>query len=151
MAVFDRRLVLLIVAYGLFGFGYVITATFISTMVRTTPGISEIEPVVWVAVGLSAVPSVAFWTWIGRQRGNQWSFAFACVVEAVGVALSVLVTESWAVLLGAALLGGTFMGITALGLMQARELAVGAPRPVDLHRGSDTPRGYRGLDEGAYA
>lgn len=124
----DRRFVSLIGAYGLFGFGYVITATFISTMVRTTPQIREIEPVVWLVVGLTAIPSVALWTWIGRNRGNEWSFALACFVEAAGVALSVLVAESWAVLVAAALLGGTFMGITALGLIQARRLAVGEPR-----------------------
>ena len=44
------------------------------------------------------------------------------------MALSVLTTNPAVVLFGAALLGGTFMGITALGFIYARELTVGDPR-----------------------
>ncbi len=73
----DHRLFALIVAYGLFGFGYVITATFISALVRTSPDLSSIEPVIWLVVGLAAVPSVALWTWIGRRWGYDRSFAIA--------------------------------------------------------------------------
>jgi predicted MFS family arabinose efflux permease len=125
---FDRRLTALIVAYGLFGFGYVITATFISTMVRTIPDLRSIEPVVWLVFGLAAIPSIALWTWIGRRWGNDRSFALACIVEGIGVALSVLTTNAAVVLLGAVLLGGTFMGITALGFIYARDLTAGDPR-----------------------
>ena len=123
-----RSAVPLAVAYGLFGFGYVITATFVSAMVRTTPAIASVEPVVWLAVGLAAIPSVAFWTWIGRRIGNPASFALACLVEAVGVAITVAVAHPAAVVAGAALLGGTFMGLTALGLIMGRSLAEGDPR-----------------------
>lgn len=124
----DRRLIAPILAYGLFGFGYVITATFISTIVRTSPGIQSIEPVIWLVVGLSAVPSVALWTWIGNRLGNDRSFAVACLVEALGVAMSVLATGPLAIIVSAALLGGTFMGITAVGLIHARDLSTGDPR-----------------------
>ena len=124
----DRQLIDLIVAYGLFGFGYVITATFISTMVRSEIEIRALESVIWLVVGLAAVPSVALWTWIGRWWGNDRSLALACLVEGVGVAMSVLVTGELAVLVSAALLGGTFMGITALGLIRARDLSSGDPR-----------------------
>ena len=124
----ERRLIALIAAYGLFGFGYVITATFISTIVRLSPEIRFIEPVIWLVVGLAAVPSVAFWTWFGRRVGNHRAFALACLVEAVGVAMSVLASTGWAVMVAAALLGGTFMGLTALGLIHARDLSTGDPR-----------------------
>jgi len=120
----------LIVAYGLFGFGYVITATFISQMVRTTPEIAALEHVVWLVVGLAAVPSVALWAWAGRRIGNGRAMALACLVEGVGVAASVLDASAVAVLFGAAVLGGTFMGITALGLVNAQRLATGDPRPA---------------------
>ena len=115
-------------AYGLFGFGYVITATFINTLVRSTAELRAVEPVVWLVVGLAAIPSVGLWTWVGARQGNGRAFAIACVVESVGVALSVLVPAGLAVVAAAALLGGTFMGITALGLVHARRLAGGDPR-----------------------
>ena len=124
----NRGLASLIVAYGLFGFGYVITATFISTMVRNAPEISDLEQVIWLVVGLAAAPSVALWTWIGRRWGNDRGLALACVVEGVGVAMSVLATGAIAVTVSAALLGGTFVGITALGLIRARDLSRGDPR-----------------------
>ena len=79
----------------------------------------------WLTVGLAAVPSVALWTWAGRRMGNEAGFAIACGVEAIGVALSVLSTDGAVVLLAAAVLGGTFMGITALGLVHARALSSG--------------------------
>ena len=115
----------LIAAYGLFGFGYVITATFISQMVRTTPEVAALEEVVWVVVGLTAAPSVALWAWLGRRLGNGAAFALACLVEGVGIAAGVFETSAAAVLASAAVLGGTFMGITALGLIAAQRLSTG--------------------------
>lgn len=125
---FDRRIIPLAIAYGLFGFGYVITATFISVLVRQTPSIAAIEPVIWLIVGVAAIPSVALWAWIGRRLGNPASIALACLAEAVGVAATVLFDSAPAVLIGGALLGGTFMGITAVGMTTARELSRGDPR-----------------------
>ncbi|SLN46073.1 YbfB/YjiJ family MFS transporter [Oceanibacterium hippocampi] len=126
----DRRLKALIAAYGLFGFGYVITATFLSTIVRVSPEIRALEPVVWLVVGLAAIPSVAFWAWIGRRHGNDRSFALACFAQAVGVVLSTVATSGIAVLLSAFLLGGTIMGLTAIGFIRAGELTTGDQRRV---------------------
>lgn len=122
------RLWLLVTAYGLFGFGYVITATFIIAIVRGSPEIQSFEPFVWLAVGLAAVPSVAAWAVVGRHIGITKAFALACLVEAVGVVASVLWIDLAGLLLAAIFLGGTFMAITALGLMAARSLSGDEPR-----------------------
>ena len=120
-----RLPVSLITAYGLFGFGYVITATFLVAIVRTTPAIAQSEPVIWILVGAAAIPSVALWSWCGRRVGTLPAFAIACLVEAAGVVSSVLWVAWTGIVLAAVLLGGTFVGITALGLMAARQQAAG--------------------------
>ena len=111
----------LLLAYGLFGFGYVVTATFIVAIVKTYPAAASVRPYVWMLVGAAAIPSVAFWTVVGRRIGVRPAFAVACVVEALGVAVSVLRPTADGAVIASLLLGGTYMGITALGLVAARE------------------------------
>ena len=117
-------------AYGLFGFGYVITATFLVAIVRSTPAIRELEPVIWVVVGLAAAPSVLFWSYLGRRIGVAAAFGTAALAEAVGVMASVVWPSTAGICVAAVLVGGTFMGLTAMGLMRGRELATGDPRQV---------------------
>jgi predicted MFS family arabinose efflux permease len=126
----DPRLRRMTLAYGLFGFGYVITATFLVAIVRATPAIRELEPVIWIVVGLAAAPSVMFWTFVGRRIGIPAAFATAALAEAVGVLASVVSPNALGICVAAVLVGGTFMGLTALGLMRGRELTDGDPRPV---------------------
>jgi predicted MFS family arabinose efflux permease len=124
------RLFLFAVAYGLFGFGYVITATFLVAIVRASPAIAHLEPVAFVLFGLSAIPSVALWAALGRRIGVFRAYAVASLVEALGVAASVLFDSVLGIALAAVLLGGTFMGLTSLGLVGARSLAHSNPRRV---------------------
>jgi predicted MFS family arabinose efflux permease len=109
----------LVTAYGLFGFGYIITATFIVAQVRGSREIAHLEPYIWMLVGLGAAPSVALWGAIARRWGILNGFALAAVVEALGIAASVLWESPATVIAAAVLLGATFMGLTALGLMAA--------------------------------
>jgi predicted MFS family arabinose efflux permease len=120
----------LICAYGLFGFGYVVTATFLVVIVRASPQGRDAEPLVWLIVGLTAAPSVVLWAKAAARIGIHRAFGIACVAEAAGVAVSVLWPSMIAALLAAALLGGTFMGLTSLGLAGARQLVPQNPQPV---------------------
>ncbi|MBD8893958.1 YbfB/YjiJ family MFS transporter [Labrenzia suaedae] len=123
-------LIRLILAYGLFGFGYVITATFIAVIIREAPELAGLEAASWLVVGLTAAPSIFIWNKIALRLGGRRSIALACLLEAGGVALSVLSSSSLGILLAAALLGATFMGITAMGLMEARRLTRGDQRRI---------------------
>jgi predicted MFS family arabinose efflux permease len=123
----------LAIAYGLFGFGYIITATFIVAMVRGSREIAHLEPYIWVMFGLSAAPSVALWTGLGAHWGIRRTFAVAAFVEAAGVAVSALWVSPATVIATSVFVGGTFMGLTALGLIAARE--------IGEKGGSGDPRG----------
>lgn len=121
------RIAPMALAYGLVGFGYVITSTFIVSLVRQTPEVRPLEPWIWILFGLAAMPSVSFWQQLGTRFGITRVFAVACLVEAIGVGASVEWTTLAGIGTSAVLLGGTFMGLTALGLMAGR--ASGGARP----------------------
>ncbi|MBZ9797475.1 YbfB/YjiJ family MFS transporter [Mesorhizobium sp. ES1-4] len=126
----DRSLMKLIVAYGLFGFGYVVTATFLVAIVRQGGGSRVFEAVVWMVAGLAGFPSVWLWQKISARIGLYAAYALGCFVEVVGVTASVAADGRTGPLLGGVLLGGTFIAVTALGLQAARQQAPGSPRRI---------------------
>lgn len=127
------RFRMLIAANTLSAFGYVITATFIVALVRGSSQLRPLEPSIWMVFGLAAAPSVALWLWVAGRIDVFRTFAAVCLVEAVGVLASVLWLEAIGTLVAAVCVGGSFMGLTALGMLGARRLTVGdARRPVAL-------------------
>ena len=113
----------LIAAYGFFGFGYIVTATFIVAMARRLDHAAIVEPLTWIVFGLIAAPSVLVWQRLAARLGLFRALRLAYGVEAAGVLLAGFAPGQVALVTGGALLGGTFMGITALGLIAARQVA----------------------------
>jgi predicted MFS family arabinose efflux permease len=127
---YTRPLALVTLAYGLFGVGYIVTATFLIAIVRDGGAGRLFETSVWLATGLAGIPSVFLWNIVVRRTGIVVAFALGLFVEAIGVAASVSLGGHIGPLLGGILLGGTVFAITALGLQAGRALAPQSPRRV---------------------
>ncbi|MEO0619801.1 MAG: YbfB/YjiJ family MFS transporter [Pseudomonadota bacterium] len=126
---FSRRVWQLVFSYGLFGFGYVILATFISAMVREAPNIRWLETPIWIIVGLAAMPSVAFWSRVSVHLGTGFAYAAAAAMQAVGTALA-LTGSAVALILAAITLGGSMVSLTAIGFLHAKTLTAQDGRVV---------------------
>ena len=111
-----------VAAYGLLGFGYVITATFLVAMARELDAAVWLEPLSWIVVGATAAPSVPLAQKLAARFGMFPVMRAAFCVEAAGVLLAGYGEGTAAVLIGAACVGGTFLSITALVLGAARAL-----------------------------
>lgn len=123
-----RPLTVVTLTYALFGFGYVITATFLVAMARDKSGGHSIEFLAWLLTGLAAALSVYFWRFAVPRFGLAGVYAIGLLAEAVGLVLTVSLPLPYAPLAGGLMLGATFMMITAYGLQIGRQLAPESPR-----------------------
>jgi len=115
-------------SYGLYGFGYVVLGTFISTMARNTPGLESTEEYVWLLVGLAGIPMVIFWPWFGKKIGNDLALFLACLIMGIGILIPVIVDHKLGIILAAILLGSTFIPITALAFLEGQSRYKGSIR-----------------------
>jgi predicted MFS family arabinose efflux permease len=123
----------LIIANALSSFGYVITATFLVAMVRQSAELKPLESWIWILFGVATAPSVALWTWVRSRIGLARALSLAYLIEAAGVALSVLWTTEVGMIIATVFIGATFIANTALGMMAARVLSQGdTRRPVAI-------------------
>lgn len=113
----------LIVAYGLEGLGYIVTGTFIVSIAKEIPSFNGDATVVWMVVGLAAIPSCIIWSELAKKIGFVKSLVLAMTLQAFGIALPALWVSQIGVVLSALLFGATFMGITTLATTLARQMS----------------------------
>lgn len=118
----------MIVSYGLFGFGYIITATFLVTIARMGGGGAAAEFLCWFVTGLAVMASMFLWPLFAARNGLRRTYIVGLALEAVGVVASVLVPGLPGLLIGGIFLGGTFIMITSYGLQLSRTLWHESPR-----------------------
>jgi predicted MFS family arabinose efflux permease len=109
-------------AYGLFGFAYVIHATYLPAMVRGAGYSANAASWVWVVVGLVALPTTWVWREVAKRHGARGALVGCYVLQGL-TALAPLLGDS---IVGAGIaavgLGATFIPLTGLALPFARAL-----------------------------
>lgn len=111
----NPKYIVLLIAYFLEGFGYIIGATFLVTLVQDVTNSPGIARATWIVTGCAAALSTPVWR-LAARRGYLPMLILAFILQAVGVLLPILSHSTIAALSGGLLLGGTFMGITVLAL-----------------------------------
>ncbi|WP_235041788.1 YbfB/YjiJ family MFS transporter [Vreelandella profundi] len=118
---------LMLPAYFCAGYGYVISATFIVTIVEREPLLVGAGNWTFALVGLAAAPAVMLWDLIARRIGYLGALIVAMLIQAVGIVLPAITSSLAGILLSAVLYGGTFLGCVSLVLTMAGRLYPSSP------------------------
>jgi MFS family permease len=110
----------IVICYGLFGFGYILPATFLPALARELVDDPHLFGLAWpvfgVAAALSTVATARYLQHMNRLR--VW--AYASLVMAVGVVLPSFWLSPISIAIVALSVGSTFMVMTMAGLQEAR-------------------------------
>ena len=118
---------LLLACYFCAGYGYVISATFIVTIVERMPGLAGSGNLSFIVLGLAGAPAVLLWDLLARRTGYLKAILLALLLQMLSILLPLWFSSVFSVLLSAALFGATFIGVVSLVLTMAGRLYPGKP------------------------
>ncbi|MFZ4116465.1 MAG: YbfB/YjiJ family MFS transporter [Chthoniobacterales bacterium] len=114
--------ILLAIAYGLAGFGYIITATFLPVIAHETipksPWIHFFWPLFGVSVVIGALSAQKIPITIDRRSILFWIY----MMQLIGVLMPLWFPNQWGFFLGIILLGFPFNLLSLFGMQEARRL-----------------------------
>lgn len=120
----------LIASYGLFGFGYILPATFLPAQARLLADDPALFGLAWPIFGVAAAVSTLLITRLAGLYTRRTLWIAAHIIMAAGVLFPTLAPGLGAIAVAAVCVGGTFMVITMLAMQEAQ--AVGGLRARHL-------------------
>ncbi|WP_231935837.1 MULTISPECIES: YbfB/YjiJ family MFS transporter [Burkholderia] len=113
----------LVLLYGLPGFGYIITATFLPVIARAAlPAHSPWPDLFWPMFGAAVIAGALLGAKLPPHWNNRLLLAACCGVQAVGVMLGIVWPTAAGFALGSILVGLPFTAITLFAMREARRL-----------------------------
>ena len=118
----DAESARLVLCYGVFGFGYIIPATFLPVMARQAIEDPSIFGWAWPGFGVAAAASTFAAAGLSKSLGNRRLWSLGHLVMACGVVLPVVWQGIIPIMLSALLVGATFTVITMAGFQEGRKV-----------------------------
>jgi MFS family permease len=115
----------LVICYTLFGFGYILPATYLPALARHLVDDPHVFGLAWPLFGAAAAISTVLVSWRLGKANRLAVWAASHVLMAIGVLLPAVWTSLGSVVIAALLVGGTFMVITMVGMQEVRARAEG--------------------------
>ena len=125
-----REVLALALSYGIFGFGYIIPATFLPAMAKQRIPDPALFGWAWPVFGLAALVSTLIAGKLMVRYSNRGVWGVSHLIMGAGVLLPLLLGGMPGIVLAALCVGGTFMVITSAGIQEARRLAPHDPAPL---------------------
>lgn len=113
----------LVICYGIFGFGYIIPATFLPVMAKNALQGSPLFAWSWPVFGVAAALSTLAVAPLSRHAGNRRLWMIGHFIMAAGIVLPAISPGLAAIFAAALCVGGTFMVITLVALQEAKRIA----------------------------
>jgi MFS family permease len=113
----------LVVCYSVFGFGYILPATYLPALARQLVDDPQIFGWAWPVFGIAAALSTVVVSWGLRRFNRLHVWATSHLLMATGVLLPSVWASLTSIVMAALLVGGTFMVITMIGMQEARARA----------------------------
>lgn len=120
----------LIACYALFGFGYILPATYLPALARQVVDDPHVFGWAWPLFGTAAALSTVLVSALLKHANRSAVWAACHLVMAVGVLLPIAWPALGGVIASALLVGGTFMVITMVGMQEARSRVADNPTAV---------------------
>jgi MFS family permease len=120
---YNTGVVRLLCCYGIFGFGYIIAASFLPVMVKNALDSSSAFAWSWPVFGVIAAGATLAVATLRRHVGNRGVWATSHLIMAVGILLPVVWPSMLTILASALCVAGTAMVITLVALLEARPAA----------------------------
>ncbi|WP_277182478.1 YbfB/YjiJ family MFS transporter [Caballeronia sp. BR00000012568055] len=112
----------LIGLYGLAGFGYIITATFLPVIARQALPGSVWPDLFWPVFGVALIVGAIVSSRLPMRWDNRLLLAGSYVIQAVGILLGIVFPTALGLGIGSLLLGLPFTAITLFAMREARRL-----------------------------
>lgn len=113
----------LVVLYGMPGFGYIITATFLPVIARAAlPAGSPWPDLFWPMFGAALIVGALAAARLPAHWDNRLLLAAGCATQALGIAAGIVWPNAAGFSVGSALLGLPFTAITLFAMRDARRL-----------------------------
>jgi MFS family permease len=112
----------LVALYGLAGFGYIITATFLPVIARQALPGSSWPDLFWPAFGFALIVGALIAARLPIAWDNRLLLAACYLIQALGIVLGIVFPTAMGFGIGSLLLGAPFTAITLFAMRDARRL-----------------------------
>jgi hypothetical protein len=117
-----QEMLVLALAYGLAGFGYIVTATFLPVIARQALPASALLDMFWPLFGVGVVAGALLSSRISLAGDLRHWLAGCYAVQAMGIAVSIFIPTLTGFALSSLLLGLPFTAITFFAMQEVRRL-----------------------------